>query len=188
MLSVSIDSRGLRALDKIEQDLQLAVTRALMQTSLLVNGAIKQQLVVETADGNPRGQLLGTWRAELLKTEEDEFIARAASDSKYARIQNEGGRIQPKRAKFLTVPLPGTPYGAQARDFPDLQFIPIKGRSPVLAQIQPRKNGPPKVRVLFVLKRFVNLPAKRYVDKAVEGLGEKPAELFEKAIKEATGA
>jgi phage gpG-like protein len=86
----------------------------------------------------------------------------------YARIHEQGGVVTPKRAKALTVPLPGamTASGVvrgDARSFSDTFLLKRKGKDPVIMQ-RKGKNVVP----LFVLKKRVKIPKRPYLRPAIE--------------------
>jgi len=91
----------------------------------------------------------------------------------YGRIQETGGVITPKRAQYLTVPLPaalnadGTPKKRSARDW-DKTFI-IRSKAGNLLIVQ--KNGRDLVP-LYVLRTSVTIPSRMQMRKTLEtGLG-----------------
>jgi len=71
----------------------------------------------------------------------------------YARIQEEGGTIKPRRRKFLTVPLPG--IMGVASNYPDAFCIRSKAGNLLIVE----RKGKDGIRPLFVLKKQVTLPA-----------------------------
>lgn len=76
----------------------------------------------------------------------------------YARIQDEGGEIVPKAKKFLTIPLPGVK--GWIREYPGGRFIPLKSGLGYLYVAG--ATGKRKGKALFVLKKRVVLPARRW--------------------------
>lgn len=85
----------------------------------------------------------------------------------YANIHEYGGTIRPKRKKFLTVPLPAaqTPAGVTKplKGFKNT-FI-IRSRSGGLLIVQDTGDG--GIIPLFVLKKKVKIPARKWASKAV---------------------
>jgi len=83
----------------------------------------------------------------------------------YANILETGGTIRAKNRKYLTVPLPGalTPAGAtrypSARQYPNTFVRRNKNGNLIIYE----KRGKKSIRPLFVLKRQVTIPAKKYL-------------------------
>lgn len=88
----------------------------------------------------------------------------------YARIHQFGGVVRPRKAKALTVPVHAKAYGKRAADFPDLVYIPRKGKSPMLAMVKARKgrNGSMmiaghQVIPYFILMKSVRIHARPFL-------------------------
>lgn len=82
-------------------------------------------------------------------------ISAGAANVPYARIHHEGGIIRPKNAKYLAIPLTPQAKLYRPRDYPGdtfikkgIIFLKLEG-----GQIQP----------LYVLKKQVEIPARRYM-------------------------
>lgn len=56
-------------------------------------------------------------------------VGSAGPASVRARMLQEGGLIKPKTARALAVPVSWKAYGKRPKDFSDLHYIPLKGRS-----------------------------------------------------------
>lgn len=88
----------------------------------------------------------------------------------YSEIHETGGTITPKRVKWLTIPLEaaltasGAPRKARASDWPNTFVGKSKGGSLIIFQKQGKKNLIP----LYVLKKSVNIPARRYMSKTLD--------------------
>lgn len=80
----------------------------------------------------------------------------------YAGLHEEGGTITPKTAKWLTVPLVKQAKGKSPRAFKDLQFIPRKGKSPLLAMVSNKKVTP-----YYVLKKKIVIPKRAFIGDTV---------------------
>ena len=80
----------------------------------------------------------------------------------YARILEKGGTITPKKAKWLTIPLPGVK--GRASNYPD-SFV-IKSKSGNLLIVQ--KKGKSGIVPLFVLKKKVKIPDFRWLTGSLE--------------------
>lgn len=88
----------------------------------------------------------------------------------YLRIQEKGGTITPKKAKYLTVPLPaalnsnGTPKKPSARDWENTFVAKSKAGNLIIFQ----KMGA-KIIPLYVLKTSVKIPPRLGMEKALRG-------------------
>lgn len=80
---------------------------------------------------------------------------------KYARIQEKGGKIRPKKAKMLTIPLPG--IKGVAANFPDAFIITSKKGNVLL--VERKGTG---LRPLFVLKKEVTIPASHWLSRSID--------------------
>jgi len=91
----------------------------------------------------------------------------------YANILESGGIIKPKKGKYLTIPLPealtkaGVPKRPSARAWDNTFIYKSKGNNLIIAQ---RKKGG-GVLPLYILKKRVKVPAKRYMSKTVQAYG-----------------
>ena len=102
-----------------------------------------------------------------VRREGSNFVMELESKAPYAAIQEHGGVIKPKKAKYLTVPLPAalTPAGVlrkEAREYPNA-FIQRSRRGNLIIFDQ-RGN---KIVPLFVLKKEVKIPPSHWFSDAV---------------------
>lgn len=88
--------------------------------------------------------------------------AGGAEPTKYARILEKGGKIRPKRAKALTIPLPGVK--GRAANYPNSFIIKSKKGNVLIAQ----RAGKKGLRPLFVLKKKVKIPAFHWLSAPVK--------------------
>ncbi len=97
---------------------------------------------------------------------------------KYARILEKGGIIKPKKAKMLTIPLPG--IKGKAANFPNAFIIKSKKGNSLLVE----KKGEKGLRPLFVLKKQVKIPAFHWLRDSIKDMKPelarslKPAEIL----------
>lgn len=80
---------------------------------------------------------------------------------KYARIQEEGGTVRPIGHPFLTIPLPGVK--GSASQYPHA-FLAVTARGQWLLAEPKGKTG---IRPLFLLRRQVTLPARRWFSRPI---------------------
>ena len=122
---------------------------------------------------NIRGKLLNVrtaqlWRSIGFKTKEEGNITMVEIGSgvagkkapPYARILQKGGKIKPKKAKALTIPLPG--IKGVAANYPDAFIIKSKAGNTLLVEAKGKKG----LRPLFVLKKEVTIPPKYWLSKS----------------------
>jgi hypothetical protein len=81
---------------------------------------------------------------------------------KYARILEKGGIIRPKKAKALTIPLPGVK--GIAANYPDAFIIKSKAGNALIVE----KRGKTGLKPLFVLKKQVKIPAKHWLSDSIK--------------------
>lgn len=88
----------------------------------------------------------------------ESWVGTVYTTSPYARIQEFGGTVTPKKSQFLTIPLAGARTGAGAtrggaRSFPNTFFAKSRAGNLLMFQKQGKKIVP-----LFVLKKSVSIP------------------------------
>lgn len=93
------------------------------------------------------------------------------SDSKYARIQDQGGTITPRNGSYLTIPLTNEASRVRARNFPGgLVFVHHPPALPVLAKqlgpIAPAGVRSAGLEPQYLLVRSATLKGHGYLDKA----------------------
>lgn len=80
---------------------------------------------------------------------------------KYARIQEEGGTIRPRQAKYLTVPFPG--IKGRASNYQNTFVLKSKAGNLLIVQKQEKGGFKP----LFSLKSSVNIPASHFLSESI---------------------
>jgi phage gpG-like protein len=108
--------------------------------------------------------------------------ARRGKPLPYAAIHEKGGTIRPKRAKYLTVPLPAamTKSGVvrkRAREYRDTFVRKTASRSLILYQKKGNKALP-----LFALKKSVKIPARKYMSKTLKSRKSRVMEIFRDTV------
>lgn len=113
------------------------------------------------------GHLAGSAKWQLQKR--GRGCALVLRSAVYGPIHEFGGVITPKRAQWLTIPLPAamTPAGVprgRARDFPDTFIAKSQEGDLVIFQ----RKADDEVTPLFVLRKKVTIPARRWASISVE--------------------
>lgn len=133
------------------------ISRALTDVSLTGEAAAKRAATVRLAVRS--GLLRNSIRAEVRQVEGGGELALSASPI-YARIQEEGGTIRPKRGRYLAIPLRGAAPGDRAGAF---VFTSASGR-----KFLARRTEEGALILLAVLKESVTLKGRRYLAAGIE--------------------
>lgn len=105
--------------------------------------------------------------------------ARHGNRVKYANIHETGGTITPKRTKFLAIPLAAArTRGGDQRAISPKDFENTFIRNGVIYQKQGKKIIP-----LFVLKKSVRIPARKYLSKTLAMSQAKIMTQFQKQLE-----
>ena len=115
------------------------------------------------------------------------IVLRAGTDGgavPYARIQEEGGTIRPKKGKYLKIPVGPALTGAGVSRLPpgrsgDFRFVPTP-RGGVLVG----RDG----KVWYVLRREVRIPARPYLAPALAAAAPRLAASLDRLVRQAVGA
>jgi len=81
----------------------------------------------------------------------------------YARVQDEGGTIRPRRARALAIPLNDEARGKRPRDFPDLFLLPADAGDEHVGVLMRKTGVGDGLEGMFVLRKSVRLPARPYL-------------------------
>lgn len=118
-----------------------------------------------------------------------------SSAERYARLQEQGGRIVPKNGRFLAIPVDslstraGVARVLSPREIPGLRFVPIRGGAAglLVRDVAGKGKKGARAEILFRLVRSVNVPATHYLGRAVDELRERGAEAVQAALRDASG-
>lgn len=171
MFEIKVDTSELDKLFAILPSQTLAAVRAGIGQGL---EKFRSKHTVENLRGRP-GLILRHGRAGLGGAARTEVIGDTLADLRgvafigppataYARIQEFGGTVRPKRAKFLSVPAKGTGPDQKMRDFPGGSFIPRAKGGWYYVQ-----GG----KLRFILVREVHIPARLGWRKTWDEAGER---------------
>jgi len=118
------------------------------------------------------GTLANSWQATLIRDGDGDYTAGAFSDLPYAAIHETGGRIFPKQAKNLAIPITNKARSiGSPRNFPNLQYVSYSGISPRLIEM-------PFFTAQYVLRQWVDIPATGYISKAAEAASDDVAQII----------
>lgn len=119
--------------------------------------------ILKTHTGQLRRSIAG--RASVLGTIAQSIIGSGIFGRKavkYARIHEKGGKIRAKKAKMLTIPLPG--IKGVAANYPNAFIIKSKAGNVLLVE----RNGTAGLKPLFVLKKEVDIPARHWLSQSID--------------------
>jgi len=149
--------------------------RAAIRKKLTISGLRMEADAKKNATRRPRvrsGLLRNSIRHEVIDAEGRglSLTLRAGNRTsvRYARIQEEGGIIRPKKGRFLAIPMSnaktaaGVPRWPSPRAVPGLFSISLGGRVFLV-----RKQGE-GLEFLYRLKERVRIPATHYLARAVK--------------------
>lgn len=120
--------------------------------------------------GGPPGTVTGNLRRSMALTEPANMRAAITTNSKYARIHEYGGIIRPTTQRYLTVPVnvAAAKMRANTGSLRTQNLTFRKGRDPGTAFLfRTTKGKNARSELMFVLKRFVRLPARPFLRPAV---------------------
>lgn len=103
----------------------------------------------------------------------------------YADIQETGGVIKPRKAKYLAIPLPAALTAAgvlkkRPRDYRDTFVRTSKSGNLIIFQ---KVGARGKITALFVLKKSVTVPASRYMSITAEAMQDKVIDIMSRSVR-----
>ena len=161
------------------ESIRRKVTRAVASSAVELQERIKERLNRKASNignggtpsepGGPPAKKSGTLARSIqaidVTTDQNKPTWRVGTAEKYAKIQEFGGRIVPKKAKFLAVPV-GVAGQRAARDAKgDLRSLQLRVQrtaSGKLLLVRDVGGRHAKTEILFVLVKSVTLPARPY--------------------------
>tara|TARA_Y100000593_G_scaffold86609_1_gene165651 strand:- start:2893 stop:3483 length:591 start_codon:yes stop_codon:yes gene_type:complete len=164
-----------------------AISIALLRCAQHAEGEIKR--VAQKTFKPGTGNLMRSFKAQMLDKKGSTLSAGALSDLVYAGIQNEGGTIRSSRGpnKYLAIPMPNRdiPLGKWPRDYPrgalHVGIAPIPYR---LGLVLMDSTG----QVMFNLAKEVKLKPKKYIEEAQEKSSKEWPRIFNERLAELADA
>ena len=132
------------------------------------------------------GRLKNSIQIDGSRLKDKNPMVRIGTNLVYARINEFGGRIGPRNAKALAVPIgvegrrASRQAGGSIRHL-DLAYIPRNGKAPLRARV----NMDGSIKPLFVLKKSVTIPARPYMRPSLELAKKKMVKEAGKALRRA---
>jgi phage gpG-like protein len=143
---------------------------AMRKSAALVERQIKENLT----GGSPLQVQTGTLRASYSSrvfNVSSGVRGVVGSPVQYAAIHEHGGRITPKRARALTVPIAPETKRRKASDFPGMFVWKHHEGEGGAYLVLPTPGG--GFKLMFQLRRSVFIPPRRYVSQALRTTGPK---------------
>lgn len=201
-----IEGDGVEAIDEALERMAKARIPMHRDLSLLqVKGVTGRMGVGKGGGGEGLDTRTGNLRGSFLQSEitvegdggDEKVTSFSGSDSDYAAIQNDGGRIEPTKAKSLAIPVDEalTEKGVHRYSSPaarltqlenegELGIFPVKG-SPNITGIAGELDENDDLQVEYLFADYVDIHSTGYIDK---GLDDVEPEMFELFAGEMTGA
>lgn len=177
MIEMHGDKELVFYLGNLGKNASMAVRRIISSSALLVKRAIQLNLSGRILRVRTN-KLRSNW--QIMKGgDSNNPWATLGTKTVYAAIQNYGGTIRPRVAKYLAIPLPGVK--GSPKDYPHAFLLRLHGKLFLAIYGSYKKvKGPymdpgarmltgKKFKVLFVLKRQVVIPAHPYLEPALSG-------------------
>lgn len=186
---------------EVSKGVKRSVPRITRQVAVLAQGPLRESIVATMKEGGrwAKGRLARSVTTEVLEQSNPESSSATkvysfvtGSRLVYARIQDQGGIIRPRTVRYLAVPtrnLGARMRSRWPRDWPrgELFLIPAvgprAGKDPLLA-----RKVRNRIKVMYVLKKQVTIPAKDYTGKALDKGGPLLARFVEDQFAAAADA
>lgn len=166
----------LEKLDQLAPEVKRTVGHEILTATLLVEQSAKQNIA---RNFHGKGTLAASVKHRLEKLSGLSLAGVVYSNLVYAAIHEFGGTIKPKDAKWLTIPFEGVQ--GRARDYQDTFFASTSAGNLVMFQ----KRGKDMAVPLFLLVKQAEIPARPWLNPALESNREAVVGIIGNAVKEA---
>lgn len=151
-------------------------------------GALRSSISsVVTESGGNIIALIGSGVRQGRRATYDASSGRWNADGRlpYADIHETGGIVKPRNSKYLAIPLPAALTAAgvlkkRPRDYSDTFVRKSKGGNLMIFQKVGQRG---KIRALFVLKKSVTIPARKYMTITAEAMRDKVIDIIDRSVK-----
>lgn len=180
MIELSINKNDLKELYKRLDSVNIKKRDSLLLRAFRQASAVVEKKLKFNASGSilkrRSGHLAQSIESSVYQDGEGVITARIGSGVRsgfrmpYTEIHETGGVITPRRVKYLTIPLAaalspsGVPRKRSAADWPNTFVRRTKSGALIIFQRTGKKTSVP----LYVLKRSVNVPARRYMSRTLD--------------------
>ncbi len=181
----------LRRFDKLPQAIREQVaTEGLTKGAMILTAEIKRRLggeALQVRSGRLRNSI-----SYRLEQDRGDMVAKVGTNILYARIQEFGGTITPKRAQYLTIPtaISKTPAGVARYTARQLIANPSLGGF-VRTFFRHHKlfgvTSTGQVRAAFILKTSVTIPAHGYIRASINAKRDAILKILVDSLKKALG-
>lgn len=165
----------LKKLDQLTPEIKKTVGREILTATLLIEQSAKQNIA---RNFHGKGTLAASVKHRLEKFGGLSLAGVVYSNLVYAAIHEFGGTVTPKDAKWLTIPFEGVQ--GRAMDYQDTFFAKTASGNLVLFQ----KRGGEAIP-LFLLVKKAEIPARPWLNPALENNREAVTTIIGDAVKEA---
>lgn len=161
-------------LKEVATQAEKELSKGVLSAAQILAGDIAETIMAEPAAPSPASIRTGNLARSYLQgvaflgIDGGKVSAKTTSTLVYAGIQDRGGLISPSTRQYLSVPLSMEAAKRWPRDWPQgrggLFLIKSKRGNLILA----KRAGKKGLKPVYVLKKQVEIPAKRYLERARE--------------------
>ena len=182
--SIKGDKETVKALNKLGSNLPAALESTMQQIMFFLQATIQR----EKLSGSPLKVRTGRLRSSitnLVQRVGNVIIGIVGTNVRYGAIHEFGGVIRPKSSKYLAIPLDAakTPSGVARGGPRSFQNTFVRKTQAGNLIIFGKPNpGAKEAEPLFILKKFVRIPARPYMRPALEENAENIRQLFRNTL------
>jgi hypothetical protein len=183
-----IESTIARYFGRVRVELHKETMRAALAAAEYTASNVRREIFDWTSRTSTRksGALARSFQPEVKGNGRDQLSAGVFSSNVYANIHEHGGRIFPKKGKYLAIPITKKASRFMPRNFPEpLVFLHWPPRAPVLATVKIKGAGFGKITAQYILRTHVRITKKGYLQKAEKASADGVEKIFGAAFRRA---